>query len=125
MGTMQRTNDCTEEGVGGSRLKGLAQRAHLRYVCCTPGVAACASASPADSMLLHTRLFRGIKALSSSTPSLLRLSSTPRPTTRPSLPPRPKIRSFGHGPSCLSCTCTAFVVWLPVLAPVPPFAHRG
>ena len=57
-------------------------------------------------MLLYRRLLRGTTALSSSTPSLLRLPSVPQPTTRPSLPPRPKIHSFGRGLPCPSCTCT-------------------
>jgi len=103
---MQRTKDCTEEGVEGARLKGLAQRARVRvrllhtsgrrvYVCFTCSLHATAYTPPPwkhSPLQLH----------SVSATSLQR----PRPTTRPSLPPRPKIRSFGHGPSCPSCACT-------------------
>ena len=72
-------------------------------------------------MILHTRLLRGTTALSSSTPSLLRLSSAHDQRRARHYLHVP--RSALSGAVFLAMYMHTIVVWLPVLPPVPPSAR--
>ena len=121
MGSMQRTEACTEEGIEGSRLKGLAQRAHLRvrllptwgrrvYVCFTCSLHATAYTPPPwkhSPLQLHSVSASLQRPTTNDAPVATSTSQDPLFRSRP----------------VLSVMCMhTIVVWLPVLPPVPPSA---